>query len=73
MDRYRQRYPTSAEMGQLQFDNLEIAPLSDDAALVLGQWHVKLSTASINGNFSLVVRKLSDRWLIVHDHTSRAE
>jgi ketosteroid isomerase-like protein len=73
LDRYHQRYPTREQMGQLQFDNLEITPLGNEAALVLGQWRVKRSPDALNGNFSLVVRKLNDQWKIVHDHTSRAE
>jgi ketosteroid isomerase-like protein len=73
LDRYRQRYPTTEKMGNLTFDELEIQPLNDSAALVLGQWHLKRDADSLDGNFSLIVRKIDGRWRIVHDHTSRAE
>ena len=69
---YRERYPTPAKMGRLQLSALEITPLGDSAALVLGQWNLQRESEPLSGNFSLVVRKLDNRWLIVHDHTSRA-
>lgn len=71
LNRYRERYPTPAKMGRLKFGGLEITPLGESAALVLGQWHVERESEPVSGNFSLVLRKFDDRWLIVHDHTSR--
>ena len=71
LTRYRERYPTPEKMGQLKFDGLEITPLGEQAALVLGQWHLERDAEPLNGNFSLVFRKIDGRWLIVHDHTSR--
>jgi uncharacterized protein (TIGR02246 family) len=71
MKRYRDRYSTPEKMGKLKLDKLEITPLGDSAALVLGQWQVERESEPLNGNFSLVVRKLDNRWLIIHDHTSR--
>jgi beta-aspartyl-peptidase (threonine type) len=73
LDRYRERYPTIEKMGRLTFDQLEIHPLGDDSALVLGRWHLVRDDDSVGGNFSLVVRKIDGRWVIVHDHTSRTE
>jgi ketosteroid isomerase-like protein len=71
LNRYRERYPTPEKMGRLSFGELEITPLGDSAALVLGQWRVQRESELISGNFSLVLRKFDERWLIVHDHTSR--
>jgi beta-aspartyl-peptidase (threonine type) len=72
LNQYRQRYPTREEMGRLTMSGLEITPLGDSAALVLGQWNLERESEPVLGNFSLVIRKFDDRWLIVHDHTSRA-
>jgi ketosteroid isomerase-like protein len=69
-DNYRRRYPTREAMGRVQFSELEITPLGDNAALVLGRWRLERD-APVGGNFSLILRKLDGRWLIVHDHTSR--
>jgi len=71
LNRYRERYPTPEKMGRLEFKELEITPLGDSAALVLGQWKLDRENNPVAGNFSLVFRKLDGRWLIVHDHTSR--
>lgn len=71
LDRYRKRYPTPEKMGRVKFSGLEITPLGDSAALVLGQWSLERESEPLSGNFSLVVRKLADRWLVIHDHTSR--
>jgi beta-aspartyl-peptidase (threonine type) len=72
-DNYRRRYPTRQEMGKLSFSQLEITPIGSDGALVLGHWRLDRATSPVSGNFSLAFRRLDDRWLIIHDHTSRAE
>ena len=70
---YRERYPTREKMGRLSFSNLEVTPLGDAAALVLGEWRLERDSEPVSGNSSLVFRKVDGRWVIVHDHTSRAE
>ena len=72
LDRYKKRYPDKSAMGELSFDQLEITPLGDAAALVLGRWQLK-RTEPIGGNFSLVLRKIDGAWRIIHDHTSRED
>jgi L-asparaginase / beta-aspartyl-peptidase len=71
LDRYRERYPTREKMGRLTLSGFEITPLGDAAALVLGQWKLDRQSEPVGGNFTLVLRKLDGRWVIVHDHTSR--
>jgi beta-aspartyl-peptidase (threonine type) len=71
VSRYRERYPTPEKMGRLNFDGLEVTPLGDSAALVLGKWKLERESEPLSGNFSLVFRKLDGRWVIIHDHTSR--
>lgn len=70
-DRYHEKYPTPEKMGKLKFDELEIKPLGNAAALVLGRWTLERETEPLTGNFSLVLQKLDGQWLIIHDHTSR--
>src|SRR4051794_8197691 len=43
---YRERYPTREKMGRLTLSGLEITPLGDAAALVLGQWKLDRQKAS---------------------------
>jgi len=71
LQRYRDKYPTKEAMGSLTLSELEITPLGDSAALVLGRWSIERDGEPVSGNFSLVVRKFDGRWRIVHDHTSR--
>lgn len=67
---YQQTYPTPEKMGLLTFDNLEVHPLGDEHALVLGRWHLKYSDHATGGNYSLVFALIDDQWRIIHDHTS---
>ena len=68
--RYKKSYPNHAAMGQLDFSDLEFRYLGPDAALVLGQWHLKRESGDIGGVFTLVWQEFPDGWKIIHDHTS---
>jgi len=72
-ERYLRRYPSREQMGQLKFTQLETTLLGDSAALVLGRWHLMRDSSPLEGNFTLVFRRIDGNWVIVHDHTSRAE
>jgi uncharacterized protein (TIGR02246 family) len=71
-DRYKTRYSDRQKMGTLTFSDLEITPLSPDAAVVLGRWQIQRSADQPHGRFTLILRKFEDGWRIVHDHTSSA-
>ncbi len=71
LDRYRRRYPDRQSMGTLAFSDLEIHPLGHAAAYVLGRWTLRRHAAPLAGNFTLVLRRPQQDWLIVHDHTSQ--
>ncbi len=68
--RYKEHYPDRSAMGRLEFSGLEIRFLGQDAALVLGNWHLERQKGGIGGVFSLVFEKFPEGWRIVHDHTS---
>jgi ketosteroid isomerase-like protein len=69
-DRYAKKYDNREKMGRLTFSDLEITPLGDDAALVLGSWSLKRAKDQPHGKFILLFRKLPEGWRIVLDHTS---
>jgi ketosteroid isomerase-like protein len=72
-DRYDQRYRKEGRsMGRLTFDDLKVDVLASDAAVVRGRWKLDLDGKTPNGLFTLLVRKYSDGWKVVHDHTSAA-
>lgn len=72
LERYQKTYDTREKMGVLTFSDVEITPLSKDAAIVLGRWHLKRSKDEPHGRFTLLFRKTKAGWRIVHDHTSSA-
>jgi beta-aspartyl-peptidase (threonine type) len=73
LGRYRNRYQSGgAEMGKLEFLDLKIDLLGPRAAFVRGRFHLKMSSTEPSGIFTLTLRKFSDGWKIIHDHTSTA-
>jgi uncharacterized protein (TIGR02246 family) len=75
LERYRKRYQAEGrEMGTLRFESLELEPLGPDAAFARGEYWLRMSDGQQpHGRFTLVLRRLSGSWRIVHDHTSAAE
>jgi ketosteroid isomerase-like protein len=73
LDRYKAKYSDRTKMGTLTFSYLEITPLSNDSAVALGSWKLKRENDEPHGRFTLIFRKFSDGWKIIHDHTSAAE
>jgi uncharacterized protein (TIGR02246 family) len=70
LERYRKKYSTRAIMGHLEFSELEITALGDEAALILGRWHLDRESGPVGGVFTLVARRFPEGWRIIHDHTS---
>ena len=70
LERYRRSYPDRRAMGTLAFSRLEVTLLCDDAALVLGHWHLEREAGLTGGVFSLVLRRFPEGWRIIADHTS---
>jgi uncharacterized protein (TIGR02246 family) len=70
LDRYRRAYGEGAAMGRLTFDDLEVHPLSPDAAWALGRWRLELAADTLGGAYTLVLREVDGEWKVVHDHTS---
>ena len=72
LDRYRKSYNSREKMGTLTFSDLEITPIGNDAAIVLGRWHLQRANDEPHGRFTLIFRRTKQGWKIVHDHTSSA-
>ena len=71
LERYQKTFGSpGARMGQLQFENVQVEALAYDSALVRGRWVVSDNGQSKGGLFTIVLRKGSDGWKIIHDHTS---
>ncbi|HWB27031.1 MAG TPA: nuclear transport factor 2 family protein [Chitinophagaceae bacterium] len=70
LNNYKKRYPDTVAMGKLNFDLLQLRPLPGDYYFVIGNWHLKRTTGDIGGVFTLLLRKINGKWVIVADHTS---
>ncbi len=71
--RYKQKYTTRQQMGALRFTDLAVRQLSPDVATTTGRFHLtrtKDAGGDATGWFTLILRKTSAGWKIVHDHTS---
>jgi len=70
LDNYRHRYPDRAAMGTLTFSNLEVHLVDRRAAYALGEFKLHRQAGDVAGYFSLYLRKFSEGWRIVVDHTT---
>jgi uncharacterized protein (TIGR02246 family) len=70
--RYRQRYQGEGrEMGVLDFQDENVEPLGPEGAVVHGRWRLKLTGGKeLKGLFTVVFRRFSTGWMIIHDHSS---
>jgi len=72
-DRYQKRYGDRASMGILKFSEVEVTASAPNTALAFGRWRLERAQDAPSGLFTLVFRRTSAGWRIVHDHTSSAE
>ena len=71
LDRYTKSYPDLATMGKLKFDIQKTDFHSKTTCWVLGKWHLtRPEKGDIGGYFTLILKKINGKWLIVSDHTS---
>ncbi|MBC7889932.1 MAG: nuclear transport factor 2 family protein [Ferruginibacter sp.] len=70
MDNYKRNYPDTSAMGKLDFELLEVKRLSVMYYFVVGRWFLTRSIGNIDGAFTLLFRKIKNRWVIVADHSS---
>jgi ketosteroid isomerase-like protein len=72
LERYRKTYQSEGrEMGKLDFSDLEVQLLAENAALVRGRWRLKMNDGKeLGGLYTLIFRRFDKGWKIVHDHTS---
>ncbi len=71
LDRYNKNYPDRATMGKLKFDILKTDFHSKTVCWVLGKWYLaRPEKGDIGGVFTLILKKIDGRWVIVTDHSS---
>ncbi len=70
LNNYKRGYPDTAAMGKLKFDILEVKRLSVMYFFVVGKWHLTRSIGDVGGHFTLLFKKVKNKWVIVADHSS---
>ena len=70
LNNYRKGYPDTAAMGKLHFNILVIKKLSPRYYEVVGKWNLKRSIGDVSGHYTLLLRKINGKWVIVSDHSS---
>ncbi len=70
LDNYKKGYPDTAAMGKLSFDILEVKRLSVIYFFIVGKWHLTRSIGDVGGHFTLLFKKVKNKWVIVADHSS---
>lgn len=68
-DRYFKSYPDRATMGKLQFDVEELNMISHDAFHMIGRYTLYREKDEPTGYFTLIWRKINDKWVITSDQT----
>jgi beta-aspartyl-peptidase (threonine type) len=69
LTRYETTY-AGEKMGTLTFKDLEIKVLSRDLAYVLGRYHLAYPDSSLEGVYTILLKRFPEGWLIIHDHSS---
>jgi ketosteroid isomerase-like protein len=67
---YEKGYPDTASMGKLAFTILQISKLSAEYYFVVGKWQLFRSIGDVGGHYTLLFRKIKNKWVIVADHSS---
>jgi hypothetical protein len=70
LDNYKKNYPDAAAVGKLDFTILHIKRLSVLYYSVVGKWHLARTIGDLGGYFTLLFKKINNRWVIISDHSS---
>jgi ketosteroid isomerase-like protein len=70
MNNYKKGYPSTEAMGKLNFNLIQIKKLSRKYYHVTGKWHLTRTSGDLQGHFTLLLKKMKGRWLIISDHSS---
>jgi hypothetical protein len=70
LDNYKRSYPDAEAMGLLAFDIKSAELLGKSAIYVIGKWTLHRKDKDVGGYFTLLWKKINQKWVIVADHTS---
>ncbi len=70
LNNYKKGYADTAQMGKLKFTLIQVKRISAIYFSVVGKWYLTRSVGDVGGHFTLLLRKIKDKWVIVQDHSS---
>ena len=70
LNNYKKGYPNTEAMGKLNFNLIQIKKLSRNYYHVTGKWHLTRTVGDLQGHFTLLLKKIDGKWLIISDHSS---
>lgn len=70
LNNYRKGYPNKEKMGTLSFDILQVKKLSPDHYYVVGKYMLKRNAGDLSGHYTLLIKKIDGKWVIISDHSS---
>jgi len=69
LERYMKRnFPDSSSMGRLDYDVIHISLIGENDALLTGKWLRKNDKKFRGGYFSILLRRIHNRWIIISEH-----
>ena len=68
--KYLKSYPNKKSMGNLSFKINSLNSVTNEVSLMIGEYYLKRSDDDSSGYFTLLWKKIDDKWFIVSDHTS---
>jgi ketosteroid isomerase-like protein len=68
-DNYVKNYPNKEAMGILKFTIIKTEQLSKTSIYIIGKWELEKEKPA-GGHFTLLWKKINNKWVIVSDHTS---
>ncbi|MFT4095442.1 MAG: nuclear transport factor 2 family protein [Niabella sp.] len=70
LENYKKSYPDKAAMGTLHFTIIKISALSPVYYNVVGKWHLIRAIGDLEGHYTLLLKKIDGKWVIIQDHSS---
>ncbi len=70
LNNYKKNYPDTIAMGKLSFNILLVKRLSFQYFQVIGKWHLQRMIGDLSGHYTLLLKKINGRWVIIADHSS---
>lgn len=67
---YKRNYPNQQLMGKLAFEIIYIKQWDAQTIQLIGKFSLKREADMPSGHFTLLFRKIEQKWLIVSDHSS---